>query len=250
MNTLDGCRGDVIDVEAYDEILERQSCAATYCGAGECVATAAGPGCLCDPGFVARTYTDLDGERSVTCVPEIGTVDLGANNLPLPNVCSGVTTSAGTCIDVNGFPSLACNSGYGAVLDGDSELGQCSAILRVTGTRGATDYTAAVTELAVCSPEPGQCGEWGWLVPNQDKLIQGVVCDYSMPDHADTVPGPAPTCQDIGMLPLPVDEMLFDDEASGGCGCVTVGNDGEDPLALLIATSLLGLAISRRRRRR
>ena len=43
-----------MDAAAYEEVVASEACSAVYCDWGECVITSAGPGCLCDEGFVAR----------------------------------------------------------------------------------------------------------------------------------------------------------------------------------------------------
>lgn len=87
-----------------------------------------------------------------------------------------------------------------------------------------------------CAPEPPTCGQWGWLVPNDDILRQGVVCPSSLPDESAFEIPPKPTCNDVypgyespsGRDPS-VDsnfdgnpDVVEDKEVAGGCG----GGDG------------------------
>ena len=75
--TLLGCEDAVLSTDG-DEFRERnnlQYCATTYCGDGRCAGTASGAGCTCDAGHVGRSFTNLDGEASITCVPDVYPVD-------------------------------------------------------------------------------------------------------------------------------------------------------------------------------
>jgi Uncharacterized protein conserved in bacteria (DUF2330) len=245
--SLEACVGDVIDQGAYDDALARQSCASVYCGTGQCVATEDGPGCLCDVGSVARVFNDLDEAPSVTCVPEINTVDFGAGSeIQLPSACDGVQCGAGSCIDVGGFPTCDCDAGKAAVVQPSSVVPACGDVQLATGTRGARDYSDAIEPIAVCAPAPPTCGEWGWLEPRDDQSIKGVTCESSLPDPDQLVAGPAPTCTELGLFPLPDGES--DDESGPvGCGCGVLGRGGDQVPLLLLGGMLL--ALGRRRRR-
>ena len=240
--SLQACESDVLDTDSYNEIVARQECSSVYCGAGECVVTGAGAGCLCDSGFVARSFTDLDGEKSITCVPVVGTVDFSdGGNLVLPDACNGVQCGEGSCIDVGGFPSCSCGPGSAAVAKQDSDVPQCATVTKSTGSRGAGNYSASLTELAVCAPAPPDCGDKGWLVPNTNKNIQGVLCSHSVPDEADTIPLPAPVCG-------AEDEMVVGG-GNGGCGCALAGERDDNAALALLLMSAVGVALVRRRRR-
>lgn len=243
---LEACWNDVIDKTSYSSIELRQQCAAVYCGQGSCVVTAQGDaGCDCDEGYVGRTFTDLDSQLSVTCVPDTHTVDFAAAGITLPDACTAADCGNGTCIDVGGFPTCACDPGFAASLSGDSTVPSCAAIEESTGNSGARDYSAAHEALAVCAPAPPECGEWGWLVPNANKTRQGVVCASSHPSDEAAFDIPAePTCADLGLPELNGENGP---KVAGGCGCASAGTpDGLGWSAFISALALAGL---RRRRR-
>ena len=112
--SLAACRGSVIDQARFDGLDAKQDCAATYCGAGQCVTTAQGAGCACQADFVAQRFTDLDGQPSVTCVPRVPPVDLRAGGQVLPDACARVSCGAGRCVDRNGVAVCACDDGAAA----------------------------------------------------------------------------------------------------------------------------------------
>ncbi len=95
---LDACASQVVDQARYLDVVRSRACATVYCGAGECASTAGGGGCVCAMGQVARTFSDLDGEQSVTCVPAVPPVDLAAGGLELPDPCDGVECGDGACV--------------------------------------------------------------------------------------------------------------------------------------------------------
>ncbi len=195
--SLDACASDVVDGAFYRSVEDVQGCAAVYCGEGECVATHRGVGCACNPGFVARVFNDLDGEPSVTCVPDRHTVDYAAAGITLPNACAELSCGAvGRCRDVGGFPTCECNAGSGAVVVADAPLPTCATILRQSGSRGARDFSDALEDVRVCAPRPDSCGPWGWLVPNEQKARQGVLCPSSVPTAAQLEVPAKPTCED------------------------------------------------------
>ncbi len=198
MKTMQACEADIVDEGLYESINELQPCAAVYCGEGECVATANGPGCACNPGFVGRRFNDLDGQPSVTCVPATPPVDFAAAGITLPDACKGVDCGNGSCVDVGGFPTCNCRGASAAVLGASDRAPTCEAIERASEIRGARDFTAKMEDVRACAPAPdNSCGEFGWLVPNENKSRQGVVCVSSIPDDPRRfeVP-PKPTCED------------------------------------------------------
>ena len=192
------CEGDIIDDAFYASIEAVQACASVYCGQGECVVTGQGPACRCDAGFVARAFRDLDGEQSVTCVPDTHTVDYAAAGITLPDACAELSCGAnGSCVDVGGFPTCLCAAGFAATTVGDAPLPTCAAVERVSGSSGARDFSEALEDVRACAPPPPQCGQWGWLVENPNKTRQGVVCPSSVPSNPSAfTPPPAPTCED------------------------------------------------------
>ena len=197
--TLDGCRNDILDLTASDAVEAISDCASVYCGAGTCVPTDKGVGCSCDAGHVARTFTDLDGEPSVTCVPATPPVDL-SKDAPLPDACAGVLCGSGTCVDLNGFAACACDGTAAAVLraDENTPIPMCAPITQLGSGPGAENYTTALLDVKVCAPPPPSCGENGWLVPNPNIQRQGITCESSTPDPADMVPLPPPDCDGTG----------------------------------------------------
>src|SRR6185503_9941775 len=90
--SLGACEAQIKERERYDEIQPIIDCATPYCGRGRCVATAAGVGCECDPGQVARRFTDLDGQPSLTCVPDVAPVDLEAGGIVVPDICDTLSS--------------------------------------------------------------------------------------------------------------------------------------------------------------
>jgi hypothetical protein len=78
---LRACEALILDEDDYRQILDLELCSSTYCDYGECVVTDAGAGCACEDGFVARAFVDIDGEASISCVPEVGTVDFAAGGV-------------------------------------------------------------------------------------------------------------------------------------------------------------------------
>ncbi|MEM6296454.1 MAG: DUF2330 domain-containing protein [Myxococcota bacterium] len=240
---LDACESDVIDEFAYAQNLRQQECTAMYCGEGACVVGPSGQaGCDCNDGFVAKSFTDYDGQTSITCVPEIGPVDLGLTT-DLPDVCAGFDCGAGDCIAVGGFPTCDCAAGDSAVFDETLSAVTCDGQAEVTGDPGANNYTGPLQDLEVCAPAPPSCGDHGWLVEANRDGIHGVMCESSTPSAEQLeVPEP-PTCEDIyGETATAVGE---DDEASSG-GCSSSGSAGGLGSAFL---SLLLLGTLRLRRK-
>ena len=267
-----GCEDDVVDRPAYDAIVAVQDCAAVYCGAGVCVGTEAGVGCACDNGFVARRFTDLDGQPSVTCVPDEAMVDLAAGGIQLRNACEGMPdVLSGSCLDVGGFAATGCQAGTAAV-DTGGELLDCAPITDVDQRPGGSDYSAAFTELDVCFPKPGSCGVDGWLVESgwDDDSIVGVVCEENEPHESWTIAPPEPTCSDRRSsggdgdgddaadlddadVSDPRPEMRTEAEPDGDAedeedgGLCSAGGRGHGGLALPLALAFCLLLMRRRR---
>jgi hypothetical protein len=195
--SLAACASQVIDQARYAELDELQSCAAIYCGSGQCVTTAAGAACACDAGFVAQRFLDLDDQPSVTCVPRIPPVDLRAGGLALPDACAGVDCGMGACRDRNGVAVCECDGGAGAVPTAGTTP-RCEPIERLSQTPGGQDFSEPLRTLEVCAPPPPTCGENGWLVRTTPN-IPGVSCgkDYT-PSARLTTPRPAPDCGFMG----------------------------------------------------
>jgi hypothetical protein len=195
IRTMSGCEGDIIDMELYSSIQELQGCSSVYCGAGTCATTADGPGCVCDPGFVSRTFLDLDGQSSVTCVPATPTVDHGAGGLDVPNICRGIQCGAGTCVNQNGFPACSCRPDTAATVVGPTNP-SCRPIERVAQSPGAEDFTLPVEDVRACAPAPPECGRWGWLQENPNIRREGVLCESSLGRDEQFVVPAAPTCEE------------------------------------------------------
>ena len=162
--TAQDCESSFVDVDAYRDALESFACISVYCGSGSCAVDSDGnAGCACDAGFVARQFTDLDGSPSVTCVPEINTVDLAAGGLELPGACKGRTCGAnGTCVDVGGFATCDCDSGSVAIPSGTAiPVPTCEPSV-ATFDSGARDYTQALADLEICYPQIPTC-DGGWI---------------------------------------------------------------------------------------
>lgn len=197
-NTLNGCETAILDEDqdAYADITAIEDCASVYCGDGTCVTTTEGVGCECDAGSVARSFTDLDGLPSITCVPEEGTVDFAAGGVEIPDVCEvWGPLAGGNCRPIGGFVTAACDDGYAAVLNG-TELPDCREITASSDSPGAQHMTEAIADLDVCAPPPPSCGVEGWLV-SVPVTIPGVQCGAE-PHASWFVEPPAPTCDDPG----------------------------------------------------
>lgn len=248
-STLRGCLGSVV-AESQDTVREihaMQGCANLYCGAGECVVTSVGAAaCACDAGYVARDFTDLDGARSVTCVPDTPPVDFAAGGLVLPDACAGVNCDVGTCVDVGGFPTCRCDAGSAAMPFGAAPT--CAPIVRSTGTPGGQDYSSPLATIDVCAPAPPTCASGGWLVeqPRRDHVL---LCDSSVPDPSRLVAPPAPECPP----PPPAPDCGILDGGpgggvGGGCACSATPRSRVPSSVFLLALAL-GL-VGRRRRAR
>jgi len=232
---LNSCTSDIMDPDLYDEIEARQGCATVYCGTGgECAVTDGRAGCVCDAGSAARAFTDADGERSVTCVPDTPPVDFGAGGLAVPDACSAsVDCGDGACIDLGGFPACRCNPGAAAVAMPGMELPTCLPVVEMAGSPGAEDFSGPLATVRVCAPAPpSSCGDYGWLVETEGG-IRGEACESSIPDPMLLeIPDP-PVCTDLGLPPA----------LGGGGGCSTVAPAISASKAIPAGLGLLGLAL-------
>lgn len=198
-HSLSACESDVIDKQRYDEVQAIQECSTTYCGTGACAITSGGAACECFSGSVARIFTDLDGIRSVTCVPEVAPVDLSAGGLELPDACRTINCGMGTCRDLGGFPTCECAPG--AAADATKVAAPtCLPIIATSNGPGADDYTTPLADMPVCAPVPPQCGEYGWNVPADlpEGARRGFQCATSVPSTEDRRVASSPTCEDLG----------------------------------------------------
>jgi hypothetical protein len=268
-NTLSSCEADILDEDEYAAITALEDCASVYCGDGICVNTSEGVGCACNTGSVARSFTDLDGLPSITCVPEEATVDFAAGGVEIPDVCEGRgALEGGSCRAVGGFVTTACEEGYAAVLNG-SDLPDCREITSSSDSPGAQHMTAGIADLDVCALPPPTCPAEGWL-ERADVTIPGVVCGDEPHESWFVVP-PAPTCNSgsggpaatpvgVGSTTLsprpevPTDDSPMDttqpraywNESDDG-GCAVAPPSTRIPGELWVA--LLALAVACRRRR-
>ncbi len=243
--SLLGCDPDVIDQAAYAENLLQQECTAMYCGEGSCVVGSSGKaGCDCNDGFVAKSFTDYDGAKSVTCVPEVGTVDLGLTT-DLPDVCDGFDCGSGDCVALGGFPTCDCGTGNSALFDETLAAVTCEGDTKAVGDAGARNYTGPLVDLEVCAPAPPTCGDSGWLVEANNTGIHGVMCESSTPaEERFEIPDP-PTCEEVyGETATAVDDGP---QPGVGGGCSSTGSAGGIGSGLL---SLLLFGTFRLRRRR
>ncbi len=203
--TLAACEGQIVDRDSYEHTKEIADCSSMYCDYGECVTTSFGPGCACDDGFVARVFTDSDGLPSLTCVPEVGTVDFAAGGLDVPDACEGVEADGGSCVDVGGFAALDCDEGLaaalGPVIGGRTLFPACVEISEGSGGPGARNFTKAYADLDVCAPPPPSCPGNGWLEERQ-VAREGLDCGDGPDSSWFDVP-PAPDCSETQMSTSP-----------------------------------------------
>lgn len=191
--SLDACSGDAVEPEVFAETEAMLACATTYCGSGVCVITDRVAGCVCDPGFAARMFTDLDGGRSITCVPEESPVDLSAGGIALQSSCDGADCGLGRCVDQGGFPACVCDEGSGATLGVEGP--ECVSIRFRTDDAGGLDRSARLRDVRMCMPHPPSCRPGGWLqrvVP----AIGAEECGRAAPASRLEVP-PAPICPSL-----------------------------------------------------
>jgi hypothetical protein len=185
--TLQGCEPQVIDSARYANLVAREACTAMYCGSGECVTTPSGPGCLCNAGTVAQRFIDLDGLPSVTCVPEKPPADLRAGGAQLPDACATASCGDGTCIDRNGVPVCACNTGTAATLVATALAPRCDTVQIETKSPGADNYSAPIADLPVCAPPPPSCAP-GYKLSARFSPISGVDCGNMTPSPDQMLP--------------------------------------------------------------
>jgi hypothetical protein len=219
--TLSNCANQVIDAERYAETVARQACSSIYCDFGECVLTLEGAGCMCDDGFAARVFTDVDNLPSITCVRDTATVDFAAGGLELESACDYDPVGDEECLDLGGFPAVHCPSSQGAVIgelnDDGPTIARCSPLVSRTSSPGAQDFGDEFAEFEVCNPPPPTCVGDGWLVEVTGG-IEGVECEPPDPSWFD-VP-PPPVCPPISS---PVAAVT---PATAG---TTAGNDTREP---------------------
>jgi hypothetical protein len=214
VTSLSRCEDDIIATQQYEEILATRDCASVYCGTGSCVITESGAACECGQGTTARRYIDLDGQGSVTCVPDESPVDLAAGGIALPDVCATVDCGAGACLDVGGFPTCQCDPGSAGAQSGLEAAPRCEAIVAYSNSSGADDFTKALITVPICAPKPPSCGQYGW---HTERAVvggtRGFECAYSVPSEAEQAEVAPPTCADLGRR-----------ENSSGCATETTSS--------------------------
>jgi hypothetical protein len=273
MSSLSGCEDTVIEKEEFAALQAVQACATVYCGRGRCAATALGVGCACDAGYVARTYTDLDGAPSVTCVRDEAPVDLAAGGVIIPDICGTLATEdSGACVNLAGFAGMRCAQDEAAVLNGSGISPSCRAITHDSGQSGARDFSESFEDVRICAPAPPRCdARFGWLEEtNATQRASVETCASSIADPSWLVVPPKPTCEmiedilddnPIGIggsggtagtggsvfVPSDTNQMrpnLGKSRSNGGC------NVSSRSLSGLLAPGLLALLWLARRRRR
>ncbi|MFT6396981.1 MAG: hypothetical protein ACJAYU_001725 [Bradymonadia bacterium] len=178
---IERCVDDLVDSDAWETFDVASACATVYCDAGTCAVSDGAAGCVCDEGFVGRTFRDLDGAFSVTCVPETPPVDFSAGGLVLKSACEDEGES---CVDVGGFLARRCAEGEVAV----AQLGPvCLPITDEVdaGPGGFDSHTDLLVDVEICIPAPAtDCGEFGWLEYVEPRSQFAVMCEQSNPDPA------------------------------------------------------------------
>lgn len=199
---LDGCEDRVVpsDEQRWISARDVRACDAAYCGRGECVGTSVGAACECDKGFVARSFVDLDGAVSITCVPLTPPKNAGGADLPSP--CDGKKLEHGACVEAGGFAAAVCDAGYAAAIEGPTIGGVpsapgCVKIHARSGGPGGTNSTLSLKGLRVCSPKPPLCSADGWLQKVDRGGPAGVDCDDNVPDPSWFAKPPAPQCSSL-----------------------------------------------------
>ena len=226
-----------------------EPCSALYCGQGECVVTERGAGCNCDQGFVARAFTDLYGEQSVTCVPEEPPVDLSLD-LELPDACADVDCGTGDCVDLGGVAACGCPNNHGGVLV--AGVPECWPPDWRSSSPGAENFLRDMKDIDVCSPPPPECGVDGWLERVDRDGPHGVECESSIPAPEALVVPPAPTCEDMNANGVPDEEedgSSGNNSSSGGCTIEPEPSRGL-PAMLFGFIALLGWRLRSSRRQR
>jgi hypothetical protein len=213
LSSLSGCEAYVLEEERFETLQAVQACATVYCGRGRCAATELGAGCACDAGHVARTYTDLDGEPSVTCVPDEAPVDLAAGGVLIPDICGTLSgEESSSCVNLAGFAGMRCDEDEAAVLSGSGIAPRCGAITHDSGQSGARDFSQPYELVRICAAQPPTCdARFGWLEETNETQRASVErCPSSLADPSWLVVPPKPTCEMI--------EDILDDEPAGAGG--------------------------------
>jgi hypothetical protein len=179
--SLAGCESQVMDQATLANITAKEACTSMYCGTGQCVTTASGPGCACNAGTVAQRFIDLDGQPSVTCVPATPPCDLRAGGDALPDACATASCGSGQCIDRNGIAVCQCDGGAAAVATATALAPKCDAIQVQTQSPGGENFSSPLRELAVCAPPPPSCDSGQKLVQINSPIV-GVDCGNATPD--------------------------------------------------------------------
>lgn len=259
---IDDCSDDIVNPDAWDDFDATSACASVYCGAGTCAVSGEVAGCVCDEGQVGRTFRDLDGEISVTCVPETPMVDFAAGGLVLKSACED---DDGSCVDIGGFVGRRCAEGEIAA------VGLGPVCLPIThevdaGAGGSDRHSELLDAIEICVPAPpSDCGTYGWLVYEEPRSPFAVMCDQSQADPAlleIPPPQPEPECPDYSdWEPTDCSDAgdWRTDAANGGdsssSGNDESGNRGSDRGCAVSRTRgsaawLLGLCVLLTRRRR
>ena len=177
------CERDAVEPAELEEAQRLDACADVYCGHGECGVDAFGDaGCVCDEGFVARHFVDLDGTPTLTCVPRTPIIDYkAATTVVLRDACEGVTCGQGACFDVGGTATCRCDEGTLA-LRTTAAAPICAALAASSGGAGATNPTDALHAVEFCRPAAPDCGPNGWLTErNSPTGRRGQICASTTP---------------------------------------------------------------------
>lgn len=221
--SLDACAADAVTVAELATANAALACSSIYCGKGECVAMSNGAGCRCDADYVARTFNDLDGLPSVTCVPAAHVVDLGVG-IELPSACAGLTLPNGLCVDLGGFAAADCGAGFAGRVDGANPAPACLPIENGTGSPGGQNFSTELKTVKVCRPRPPSCGPEGWL--DDQGTREGEDCGNWEATTAQLTPPPAPECPDEDTGGNATDAASNDGGPAGSDTTVPPGQDG------------------------
>lgn len=255
------------DQQKYSDAEQSRACDAVYCGDGECVITKGGAACDCDKGYVARTFTDLDGAPSITCVPLLPPKT--AADVDLPSPCDGKEIAHGACVEAGGFAAAVCDAGYAAGTTGPRIAGipespECLSVTARSGGTGGTNSNRALEGLRVCSPKPPMCAADGWIEEQMVGGNPGVDCDDNVPDPSWFIEPPKPLCRAVtapgtntgtarapavAPRPLALMDTTKPKPSSSSRGC-SVSSPSGRPLGSgfgFAALGLLGAALVRRR---
>ncbi|MFT5357717.1 MAG: hypothetical protein ACI9KE_004954 [Polyangiales bacterium] len=257
--SLERCAEEIVSSDRghYVELRAQQFCATTYCGHGTCASTGeSSAGCDCDEGYVARSFSNLDGEPSVTCVPDVYPVDFSGPGVFLPDACADFSCGLGTCVDVGGFPTCRCAPTAAGTLDEDGNA-VCQTIRTPSESPGASVEVSLET-VFVCAPRLPRCRSGGWLVVASWPGQTGRDCGYNVPSPFRLTPRLAPNCNGVDAGPSgdvgvggdasTTDSGAPSPDGMSGCGC-TIGGAPSWPAALLGFSVFLIRRSSRRSRR-